>query len=158
MGSQEDRERLKEEYKEHYRAIRDLRKKAAESERLAKISAALHNVNTDSIMETFDHALNKVRETIEIAEAKIEMAIESHLDDHGDEELHEMEQRRKVRQTLDSIRSEMGALQNDLDKKTEQIEQAAAKTLGPSHDVSETRKHKDESSVQKSLGPDKTKS
>lgn len=157
MGSQEDRERLKEEYKEHYRAIRDLRKKAAESERLAKISAALHNVNTDTIMETFDHALNKVRETIEIAEAKIEMAIESHLDDHGDEELHEMEQRRKVKQTLDSIRSEMGALQNDLDRKTAQIEHAA-KTLGPSHDVSETRKHKDESSVLKSLGPDKTKS
>ncbi len=157
MGSQEDRERLKEEYKEHYRAIRDLRKKAAESERLAKISSALQNVNAESIMESFDQALHKVRETIEIAEAKIEMALEAHLDDHGDEELHDLEQRRKVKQTLDSIRSEMGALQNDLDKKTEQIEHAA-KTLGPSHDVSESKKHADDTNIKKSLGPDKSKS
>ena len=96
MGSQEDRERLKEEYKEHFRAIRDLKKKAAESERMARISSALNNVNTQSLMDSFDNALHKVRETIEVAEAKIEMAIESRLDDHGDEELREIEKRRKA--------------------------------------------------------------
>lgn len=153
MGSQEDRERLKEEYKEHYRAIRDLRKKAAESERMAKISSALHNVNTESIMETFDQALNKVRETIEIAEAKIEMAIESTLNDHNDEELKEIEQKRKARENLEKIRADMGVLRNDLVEKVEEI-QVQAKTLGPSS-PDEHKKPAAQDTVKKSLGPDK---
>ena len=153
MGSKEDRERLKEEYKEHFRAIRDLRKNAAESERMAKISSALHNVNTESIMDTFDQALNKVRETIEIAEAKIEMAIESRLDDHGDDELKEIEQKRKAKEALDKIRSDMGFLHNDLVEKVEEI-QVQAKTLGPSTSDS-SKKTESSESVKKSLGPEK---
>lgn len=153
MGSKEDRERLKEEYKEHFRAIRDLRKKAAESERMAKISSALHSVNSESIMDTFDQALNKVRETIEIAEAKIEMAIESRLDDHGDDELKEIEQKRKAKEALDKIRSDMGVLHNDLVEKVEEV-QLKAKTLGPSPSEA-TSKPDSSDSVKKSLGPDK---
>lgn len=153
MGSQEDRERLKEEYKEHFRAIRDLKKKAAESERMARISSALNNVNTQSLMESFDQALNKVRETIEVAEAKIEMAIESRLDDHGDEELREIEQRRKAQETLKNLKSEMGTLENHLDTKAEEIKHST-KTLGPQN------KHVVEDSpssatVSKSIGPKK---
>jgi phage shock protein A len=153
MGSQEDRERLKEEYKEHFRAIRDLKKKAAESERVAKITSALNNVNSQSLMETFDHALEKVRETIVMAEAKIEMAIESRLDDHGDEELHELEQRRKARETLNNLKSQMGVLENQLDKKTDEIHQIS-KTIGPS-DQSVLDKSAPTSVVHKSLGPKK---
>ncbi|HAC16408.1 MAG TPA: hypothetical protein DCE78_10765 [Bacteroidetes bacterium] len=153
MGSIEDRERLKEEYKEHFRAIRDLRKKAAESERMAKISSALHSVNKESIMDSFDQALNKVRETIEIAEAKIEMAIEARLDDHGDDELREIEQKRKAKEALDKIRSDMGVLHNDLVEKVEEI-QVQTKTLGPSASDS-TKKTDSSESVKKSLGPDK---
>ena len=153
MGSKEDRERLKEEYKEHFRAIRDLRKKAAESERMAKISSALHSVNTESIMDTFDQALNKVRETIEIAEAKIEMAIESRLDDHGDDELKEIEQKRKAKEALDKIRTDMGVLHNDLVEKVEEI-QVQTKTLGPSASDSSKKTDSNES-IKKSLGPEK---
>jgi hypothetical protein len=153
MGSKEDRERLKEEYKEHFRAIRDLRKKVTESERMAKISSALHNVNAESIMDTFDQALNKVRETIEIAEVKIEMAIESRLDDHGDDELKEIEQKRKAKEALEKIRSDMSFLHNDLTEKVEEI-QVQAKTLGPSTSVS-SKKTESAESTRKSLGPEK---
>jgi Sec-independent protein translocase protein TatA len=153
MGSQEDRERLKEEYKEHFRAIRDLKKKAAESERMARISSALNNVNTQTIMDSFDQALHKVKETIEIAEAKIEMAIESRLDDHGDEELREIEQRRRAQETLRNLKSEMGTLENHLDSTVEEIKNSP-KTLGPStndHSLSDTGTQ----SISKSLGPKK---
>lgn len=153
MGSQEDRERLKEEYKEHFRAIRDLKKKAAESERMARISSALNNVNTQSLMDSFDNALHKVRETIEVAEAKIEMAIESRLDDHGDEELREIEKRRKAQETLKNLKAEMGTLENHLDAKTDEIKHST-KTLGPQnrHDVEAAPSG---TNVSKSIGPKK---
>jgi len=153
MGSREDRERLKEEYKVHFRAIRDLKKKAVESERMAKISTALNQVNTHALMESFDQALNKVRETIEVAEAKLEMAIESRLDDHGDEQLKEIEQRRRAQETLNSLKSEMGALQNQLDTKTTQVK-PHSKTLGPPS-VDDTDPVPLTSNVSKSLGPNK---
>jgi hypothetical protein len=153
MGSQEDRERLKEEYKEHFRAIRDLKKKAAESERMARISSALNNVNTQSLMDSFDQALHKVKETIEIAEAKIEMAIESRLEDHGDEELREIEQRRKAQETLRNLKSEMGTLENHLESKTDEIKHSS-KTLGP-QDKPDSEESKVSSSVSKSIGPKK---
>lgn len=153
MGSQEDRERLKEEYKEHFRAIRDLKKKAAESERMARISSALNNVNTQSLMESFDQALHKVKETIEIAEAKIEMAIESRLDDHGDDELREIEQRRKAQETLKNLKSEMGTLENHLDTKTDEIKHST-KTLGPQSNQ-ESDQTPVNTTVSKSIGPKK---
>lgn len=153
MGSQEDRERLKEEYKEHFRAIRDLKKKAAESERMARISTALNNVNTQTIMDSFDQALHKVRETIEIAEAKIEMAMESRMDDHGDDELREIEQKRKAQETLRNLKSEMGTLENHLDTKVDEIKHGT-KTLGPS--IKDNHQDSQSSStVSKSLGPKK---
>lgn len=151
MGSQEDRERLKEEYKEHYRAIRELRKKAAESERMAKITTALENVNADQIMESFDNVLNKVREKIELAEAKLEMAIDSHLNDHHDEELKEIENKRKAQETIQKFKSEMKGLDNILDEKVQEIEKME-KTLGRS--LSTDKEHHEEKlTVKKSLGP-----
>ena len=153
MGSQEDRERLKEEYKVHFRAIRDLKKKAAESERMARISSALNNVSTQSLMDTFDLALYKVRETIEVAEAKIEMALESRLDDHGDEELREIEQRRKAQEMLNNLKSEMGGLENHLESKTEEIKHSS-KTLGPQTKDDSDSVHVSKT-VSKSIGPKK---
>lgn len=151
MGSQEDRERLKEEYKEYYRAIRELRKKAAESKRMAKITTALENVNADQIMESFDNVLNKVREKIELAEAKLEMAIDSHLNDHHDEELKEIENKRKAQETIQKFKSEMKGLDNILDEKVQEIENME-KTLGRS--VSTDKEHHEEKlTVKKSLGP-----
>jgi hypothetical protein len=151
MGSQEDRERLKEEYKEHYRAIRELRKKAAESERMAKITSALENVNAEQIMESFDNVLNKVREKIEIAEAKLEMAIDSRLNDHHDEELREIENKRKAQETIQKFKSEMSGLNNVLEEKVQEIEKFE-KTLGRS--TKPDKEHHDEkSTVKKSLGP-----
>jgi hypothetical protein len=151
MGSQEDRERLKEEYKEHYRAIRELRKKAAESERMAKITSALENVNAEQILESFDNVLNKVREKIEIAEAKLEMAIDSQLNDHHDEELREIENKRKAQETIQKFKSDMRGLDNILEEKVQQIEKME-KTLGRSNS-GEIERHDDTKTVKKSLGP-----
>jgi replicative superfamily II helicase len=51
MTSQEERDRLKEEYKAHYRSIQDTRKKPAESERVAKIAKTLRDMNADHLLE-----------------------------------------------------------------------------------------------------------
>lgn len=155
MGSREDREKLKEEYKAHYRAIRDLKKKAAESERLARISHALNQVNTDQIMESFDSALTKVKEKIELAEAKIEMALESRLNDHDNEELKEFERRREAQENLRRIKSEMGMLHEELDEKVADIV-SAGKTLGPSESEDGNVVTREKSAgIKKSLGPPK---
>lgn len=157
MGSQEDRERLKEEYKEHFRAIRDIRKKAAESERMAKITAALENVNADQIMESFDNVLHKVREKIEIAEAKLDMAIDSRLNDHHDDDLREIEEKRKAQETINRFKAEMGGLNNVLEEKVQEIEKIE-KTLGRSNKTQNEPQPEEKTIIKKSLGPsDKTK-
>lgn len=150
MGSVEDRERLKEEYKEHYRSIRELRKKAEESERMAKIASTLDKMNAGAILETFDNALQKVREKIELAEAKLEMALDSRKSDQTDAELESELQKRKAAETISRIKSEMGNLHSEIDDKVAQL-QLKDKTLGPVGKPAS--QPNDIPPVNKSLGP-----
>lgn len=151
MGSVEDRERLKEEYKQHYRAINEARKKAAESERLAKIASTLDDMNAGHLIEKFDSMLHKVREKIEIAEAKMDILMENRRDEDLNAEFEEMEQKRKASESLHKIRAEMGILQSDVDNHVEQIK-GSDKTLGPKAGAEEKKQSK-ESDVHKTLGP-----
>lgn len=117
--SQEERERLKEEYKAHYRSIQETKRKLAESERMAKIARTLQDMNADHLLEGMDSVLKTVREKIEIAESKLEMAMESR---NGPVDSAPAE-------TIRHIKTEMGLLQDELDAQVDAIE--TKKTLGP---------------------------
>ena len=137
MNSREERERLKEEYKAHYRSIRETRQKLAESERMAKIASALERMNAEHLLETFDTMLRKVREKIEVAEARLEMAMDSRRENDDPDEvqlagdqadLDETERRRKASEAVKQMRAEMGTLQDEIDNKIQLLE--TNKTIG----------------------------
>lgn len=121
MTSQEERDRLKEEYKAHYRSIQDTRKKLAESERVAKIAKTLRDMNADHLLESTDTVLRTVREKIEIAEVKLDMAMQAR-DAQDIEETSQQE-------TVKRIRHDMGLLQDEMEQTVKAIK--ADKTLGP---------------------------
>jgi phage shock protein A len=161
MGSVEDRQRLKEEYKEHYRAVRELRKKAAEVERTSSIRSALNNMNTDSLMDTFDEMLHKVREKIDLAEARLEVMLESREEGVSvadQAKIDDFERKEKARETLSKIRMEMGLLHSELDEQIAGIK-GVYKSVGPAAEsrLQSSRPDKNQpnspDSVHKTIGP-----
>ncbi len=131
MGSAEERERLKEEYKAHYRQILQTKQKLAESERMAKIAGTLRSMNADHLLEGMDHMLQTVREKIAMAEAKLEVAMERHEAPEPDPAAERMQ----AKATLDQLKMEMGMLETELETKARAL--ATDKTLGPSERITQ---------------------
>jgi predicted phage tail protein len=117
MGSEEERERLKEEYKAHYREIKQLKQKLAEAERLGKIKKAMQNIDPAGLMESFDESLHKLQQTALEAEARLEMALDAHRTEMDAEEAHERTQKQKASELLEQLRQETpAAKKNSLDQ------------------------------------------
>jgi hypothetical protein len=129
MTSQEERDRLKEEYKAHYRSIQQTRKKLAESERVAKIAKTLRDMNADHLLESMDTVLRTVREKIEIAEVKLDMAMQARDAQDLEESTGEEIPRESPQETVRRIKADMGLLQDEMERTVKAIK--ANKTLGP---------------------------
>ena len=129
MGGEEERNRLKEEYKEHYRKIRELKQKLAEAERVKKLTDAVQRIDPQGLMDQFDEALDKVRERIFTAEAKLDMAMESANEGETSSPHDEEESRRqKATDTMKQMKMELGMLNDAVEKQAGS--QAVHKTLG----------------------------
>ena len=138
--SEEERERLKQEYKEHYRKIKDAKQRLKESQQKGKIADALNNMNADNLLGSVDEFLGKVRDKVTFNEAKWEVA----MDNLEDEELsstaqkmkqqeHEEELKKKrAMDTLKQVKAEMGMLYNEIEKTAEEIK--TSKTIGAKKD------------------------
>ncbi len=122
MTSQDERDRLKEEYKSHYRSIQETRKKLAESERVAKIARTLRDMNADHLLESMDSVLRTVREKIELAEVKLEMAM-------NERDSQEQQEEESPKEVVKRIRMDMGLLQDEMEATVREIK--ANKTIGP---------------------------
>jgi hypothetical protein len=118
-SAQEERDRLKEEYKAHYRSIQQTKRTLAESERMAKIGRTLQDMNADHLLEGMDTVLRTVREKIELAEAKLEMAMEGRAEPTD----------ATPAETLQRVKAEIGLLQDELDAQVQSMH--TRKTLGP---------------------------
>lgn len=132
---EEDRERLKEEYKDHYRRIKEARERLKRAEQKGKISQAVSNMNTDGLLETMDEFLGKVRDKVTHVEARLEVAMDSLEDEDSTvsskikkEELDEELKRQKAKQTLKQVKAEMGMLYNEIEKHADEIR--TEKTIG----------------------------
>ncbi len=134
-SSREERERLKEEYKDHYRKIRDAGGKLRSSRYAKKASDALNQMNADDLLESVDHFLGKVRYKMASIEARLDLAMEDIL--NSDEELEaerdEELKKQKAKDSLRQIKREMGMLYDDLEQQAEQME--VKKTVGPQVDA-----------------------
>jgi len=136
MSSEEERERLKEEYKAHYREIKDLKQKLAHAERLSKIKQAMHNLDPASVIESFDQSLQQVQQTALEAEAKLDMAMESHQTELSAAEDAERRQKEKAAALLQQLRNETEAPSSHLQREPSENKQLLDKNpLDQSHVV-----------------------
>jgi SPX domain protein involved in polyphosphate accumulation len=129
MSGEEERNRLKEEYKAHYLKIRELKNKLAEAERVKKITNAVQQINPQGLIDQFDEALDKVREKVFIAEAKLDMAMESaDADDHVSPADEETLRKQRASETLKQMKMELGMLNDAIEEQA--ANHPAQKTLG----------------------------
>ncbi len=130
--SREERERLKEEYKEHYRKIREVKERLARSQKTQNISDALKNMDTTQLTDTFDEFLYRVKSKIANVEARLEVAMDS-LADTDDDITSEIERdeelkKAKAKETLRQAKIEMGLLYNEIEQQADSM--SVEKTIG----------------------------
>ena len=136
--SEEERERLKQEYQEHYRRIKELKERGKRAEQKGKIAQAVNNMNPDSLLESVDEFLGKVRDKVTHVEARLDVAMDSMDDDSKLEteirnEEHEAElKKQKAKQTLQQVKAEMGMLYSEIEKTADEIK--TEKTIGTKKD------------------------
>lgn len=134
--SEQERERLKEEYKDHYRRIKEAKERLKQTEQKGKIAQALNNMNADNLLESVDEFLGKVKEKVTHAEARLDVAMDSlDKDDPStaagkikQEELDAEIKKQKAKETLQQVKAEMGMLYSEIEKHAEEIH--AEKTIG----------------------------
>ena len=134
--SEQERERLKEEYKDHYRRIKEAKERLKQTEQKGKIAQALNNMNADNLLESVDEFLGKVKEKVTNAEARLDVAMDSLDEDDPStaagklkqEELDAEMKKQKAKQTLQQVKAEMGMLYSEIEKHAEEIH--AEKTIG----------------------------
>lgn len=132
--SREERERLKEEYKEHYRKIREVKEQLARSQKTKNISDALKNMDTSQLTDSFDEFLYKVKSKIANVEARLDVAMDSLADSGeaeditGEIERDEELQKAKAKETLRQAKIEMGLLYNEIEQQADTM--SVEKTIG----------------------------
>ncbi|MDZ7715897.1 MAG: hypothetical protein U5J95_06750 [Balneolaceae bacterium] len=129
---QEKRDRLKEEYKEHYRKIKEAKERFARSQRSKKITDALNDMDASQLTDTFDEFLYKVKSKIANVEARLDIAMDSLAFSDGDalqEQEHDEELKRaKAKETLRQAKIEMGLLYSEIEQQADSLE--VNKTIG----------------------------
>lgn len=135
-SSEEERERLKQEYKDHYRKIKEAKERLKQTEKKGKIAQALNNMNADELLGSVDEFLGKVRDKVNLSEAKFDMAMDSLEDEDLSEtarkankqEREEELKKQRAKDTLKQVKAEMGMLYSEIEKTADEIN--AKKTIG----------------------------
>ena len=151
-SSEEERERLKKEYKEHYRKIKEAKERLKQSEKKGKIAQALNNMNADEILGSVDEFLGKVREKVNISEAKFDMAMDSLEDEElsdtarkAKQQEHEEElKKQRAKYTMKQVKAEMGMLDSEIEKTADELQ--AKKTIGTKKEGEEDSDESDQQS------------
>ncbi len=125
-------ERIKQAEKEHLRALKKIKRKLHEAQRMQKLREAMQNIDAAGTSNTYDEMLGKLeQETIE-QEVRLDMALE------GQEDLPELEpevdeatlRAQKAAELVRQMKLSMGAL-DESDEEDEDPEPAGPeKTIG----------------------------
>ena len=133
-SSEQDRERLKEEYKEHYRKIRDAKEKLRRSGYVKNVNEALQQMNADELLSSVDHFLGNVRDKMSLIEARLDVAMDQFMAD-SDTDIEESGARlddeirkESAQETLKQIKREMGLLYTEIEEQAKELK--AEKTVG----------------------------
>lgn len=149
--NQNNRDRLKEEYKEHYRHILESKEKLRRSRYVQNVNKALHQLNRDELLETMDDFLHNVRSKVANFESRLDVALDHLMEDHNKEaEMHEFNtelRKERAKETLRQVREEMGILYSEIERKAENIN--VEKTIGQKRSYKDSVKpENDENSIE----------
>lgn len=126
--SRSERERLKEEYKSHYRKMRETREKYSRAKKTQNIANALKSMDKSQMLESFDDFLFSVKHKLASVEARLDVAMESLEGEQAEEELDAEMQKANAKETLRHIKMEMGLLYNEIEKQANNLN--VEKTIG----------------------------
>lgn len=131
--SEKERERLKEEYKDHFRKMKNAGEKIRRNRYIKNVNEALHNMDSSALLTSFDQFLDQVRSKMAHIEARLDVAVEEILEtsDHDDELDAEM-RKQKAKESIRKIKTDMGMLYRDIEKQA--AEYKAKKTVGRNAD------------------------
>jgi len=162
---QKEYEQIKEEYKTHYRKVKELRKRLTELKRSERVSSAMEQMNTDDLLNSFDNVLQSFKEKVAIAEARLSVALDNILPDNKteqqpvkestEEEKEEVVRKQKARETLNMLKNEMGMLHMEIEEKARELN--ATKTIGSDERDQSAEFDRESTSVKrgKTIGRDK---
>ncbi|MGD8428017.1 MAG: hypothetical protein PVH63_10305 [Balneolaceae bacterium] len=130
--SRSERERLKEEYKEHYRKMRETKERLARTRKTQNIAQALKNMDKSQMLDSFDDFLFTMKHKIASVEARLDVAMESMLDEQESREKEQKldEEMTKVnaKDTLRQVKLEMGLLYKEIERQADTMK--VNKTIG----------------------------
>lgn len=143
-NSEQEREKLKEEYKEHYRKIREAKEKLRRSKYVKNVNDAMQQMNADELLSSVDEFLGKVRTKMVHLESRLDVAMDQFLDDEVQEESDEQLRKERARDTLNQIKMEMGLLYSELERQAGELN--VSKTVGKktTSDEEQTEEKSDE--------------
>jgi len=135
-NSEQERERLKEEYKEHYRKIRETKEKLRRSKYVKNVNEAIQQMNADELLSSVDEFLGKVRDKMTHIEARLDVAMDQFMENPDDDtDLDEAMKKEQARDTLKQIKMEMGLLYSEIEHQAEELK--ADKTVGKKDEIDE---------------------
>lgn len=158
-------ERLKEEYKAHYRKVRELRKRLNEFKRTHNVNSAMEQMNKEDLLDSFDQVLHSFKEKVALAEARLTTALDNLIPDvktdenlepkkSFEDEKEEVVRRQKARETLNMLKNDMGMLHMEIDEKAKELD--ISKTIGSSEKKVKEKIYSESDSVKrvKTIGRD----
>lgn len=128
MNAQEQRDKLKEIYKEHYKSIRASKDKLASLEPKRRIIEALNDMKNSAFMEDVDHMIDKVKESAYKAEAKIEQALDDQFEKEVDAEREQILKKQQAKATVEELKAQMGDVYDENEAKAKDLR--TTKTIG----------------------------
>lgn len=131
MNAQEQRDKLKEIYKEHYKSIKASKEKLASLEPKRKIMEALNDMKNSAFMEDVDNMIDKVRESAYKAEAKIEQALDDQFEEELEEERQQIIKKQQAKSTVEELKAQMGDVYDENEAKAKDMR--TTKTIGKKH-------------------------
>lgn len=131
-SNRKERERLKEEYKAHYRKIREIKQQGAGAKRTQNIASALKSMNQTELLNAFDDFLYSVKHKVASVEARLDLAMDSLGEEPenmvSQEEMDEELRKSKAKDTLRQVKMEMGLLYKEIENQASDIK--VNKTIG----------------------------
>lgn len=132
--SRSERERLKEEYKAHYRKMREIKEQHSRAKKTQNIAQALKNMDKSQMLESFDSFLYSVKHKLASVEARLDVAMENLSEDEqatvSEQQLDEQMAKTKAKDTLRQVKMEMGLLYEEIERQASSIDMN--KTVGRS--------------------------